>query len=856
MQTINHAALAAALLCFPFAARAQDAAPADEPDIVVTAQKREQRAGDVPLALTAYDARSLERLGITDLEELARFTPGLAVQEQSPNNPGFIIRGITSSELETTFEPRVSIFQDGVQISKGEGSYVALFDVERIEVAKGPQSTLFGRGALIGAINIIQNKASPDAFGGHASIEGGTFNAFKLDGAINMPLGQDIAARVATSVSRRDGFVDNLLGGDDFQSTHYDAFRGTLSWRGEGGASVDLIANYQRDQPTGTGFKSGVLDPADPVTGAVLGSRSPGGGVAMAVGPGFPVGREIAVDREVWGVTALAQTGDMNGFRLSSTSAFRQIDSREINDPDGTALPILTASNQGRADQWSQELRVNFDRGGRLSWFAGASIFRFEGEHETPIQFDERLLATTVTRQLNGGAAGTGLPPTRHAPIGVLTNPAFTTALLQGLAAGLSNNVTTPGVDPMLPLTAAQAGAIAANLRPNHGETAFDSNRLTSVDLFADATYKLTDRLTVSAGLRYTHDDKTSGFASSVNGRSALGGLIGAARLAGSGDPAKLAQAQAIVAALQSPGLQQIPATALPLFGVSFQPTTGNGGLAEQELTDDGLTWRIVGQYEASAGLNLYASYARGRRPEVLVASAPSAPFGAVPFSPLPAETVDSFEIGGKLRLADPRLSLDAAIYRFDYRNFQTIIQDGARLVPDNAGRARAYGVELQLDWNALDNFDVLMTYAYNHARFTNGAFEGNSLRQSPDHAASIGLSWRTPMPGGTLEIRPTLSVQSKMFFEDDNDRPELQQPPASLVGDLVQDEFQKGFALLDLAIAWKPRALPLTVEAFGKNLTDTTHVIDAGNTGDVIGLPTFVTGAPRTVGLRLSATF
>jgi iron complex outermembrane receptor protein len=91
------------------------------------------------------------------------------VQNQSPNNAGFVMRGITSDSGESTAEPRVSVFQDGISISKSRGSYVELFDIERVEVAKGPQSTLYGRGALIGAVNMIQNKANRRDFSASAA---------------------------------------------------------------------------------------------------------------------------------------------------------------------------------------------------------------------------------------------------------------------------------------------------------------------------------------------------------------------------------------------------------------------------------------------------------------------------------------------------------------------------------------------------------------------------------------------------------------------------------------------------------------------------------------------------------------
>lgn len=540
--------LATAAAVIPGIASAEEGAASSEPaaldEIVVTAQKHEQSPIEVPIALTAFDARAMDRLGIQGLDQLAQFTPGFEVQQQSPNNPGFIMRGVTSSALETAFEPRVSVFQDGVAISKGEGSYVELFDIERVEVAKGPQSTLFGRGALVGAVSIIQNKANPGRFDARASAEVGDYSLLRLEAMGNIPLGETMALRLSAVSRERDGYVENLLGGEDFQSVDTKAARASFAWHSNGGATLDVIANWQRDRPSGTAFKSLVFDQTDPGTGDVLSDRRAHDAAALVPGAGF-IRDEYGVDRELWSLTLLGSAPLGDSLKISTIGAWREYDSLEINDPDGISLPLLTAANQGRAEQWSQEVRLNYDAGGPFKAFAGASAFRFEGKHRTPIQIDERILLATLTRQLNGAAAGTGLPPTTPAPLSLFANPAFSAALLQGLVAAASDNPATPGVDPAILLSPAQAAALAANLRPDHRETPVDTATLASYDIFADGTFELSDRFELSAGLRYTFDKRKSGYSAFLgNGRSVLGGVIGAARLASGGTPQAIAQAQ------------------------------------------------------------------------------------------------------------------------------------------------------------------------------------------------------------------------------------------------------------------------------------------------------------------------
>ena len=131
----------------------------------VSAQKRIQSVADVPVPITVYTGSFLDRAGVTDFKSLAPLVPGLFIQEQSPNNPGINIRGITSDSGDPRAETRISIFQDGVSIGRSRASVVELFDLERVEVLKGPQGTLFGRGAEIGAISLVQNKAKNESTG-------------------------------------------------------------------------------------------------------------------------------------------------------------------------------------------------------------------------------------------------------------------------------------------------------------------------------------------------------------------------------------------------------------------------------------------------------------------------------------------------------------------------------------------------------------------------------------------------------------------------------------------------------------------------------------------------------------------
>jgi iron complex outermembrane receptor protein len=826
---------------------AQDAQPAGGAEVeavVVTVQKREQDAIEAPLALTAYTGDFLERTGIQQFDQLSLFVPGFEVQNQSPNNPSFVMRGITSDTGDSAAEPRVSVFQDGVSISKARGSFVELFDLERVEVAKGPQSTLFGRGALIGAVNIIQAKADPARHELSLGTEYGSYNYLMLDGAVNLPVAETFAVRLAGRIKDRDGYVTNLAGGEDFNSVHTKAARLALNWRPAPGVNADLLVNYQDDKPSGTSFKSGGFSPTAAATGVVLGALPAWKGAALSTVPGFEGGQALGLDRYVWGITGLLDIELSEAFSLSSISAYRRFQGEEVFDADGTSLPILTAAEDARGKQWSQELRLNWEASEAVFGFFGGSYFKEEAGRRVPTRFDERMALGQFTGQLNAAAAGSRLPATTPAPAAFFDNPAFVGALVQGAAASLSGN--------RLLIPAATAAAVAARMRPDFLEQAIDESDLTSYDLFADVTVKPVDRLELSGGVRYTSDDRTTRYASSViGGRSVLGGVIGAAQTAAAGTPAAIATANQIIGGLAAFGSN--PAAPLPLFALSAQPTANNGDFTGQDLDSSGWTWRLVGRYAFAPGLNGYASYSRGRRPEVLQAGPPTTPFGPVRFTVVDSETVDSFEAGLKTELLERRLRFDVSAYHYRYENFQTTLQQGTQFITANAGEAKASGVEAQAQLAATAGLDLFATYAYSHARFASGAFEGNRFRLSPDHSASLGASLRISGLGGTFELRPTASWQSSIFFDDDNDLPRFQQPPSAFVADNVQDEVQDGYGLVNLRVGYAPSDGPWRIELFANNLFDERYLKDAGNTGDSLGLPTFIAGEPLFYGVSIS---
>jgi outer membrane receptor protein involved in Fe transport len=269
---------------------------------------------------------------------------------------------------------------------------------------------------------------------------------------------------------------------------------------------------------------------------------------------------------------------------------------------------------------------------------------------------------------------------------------------------------------------------------------------------------------------------------------------------------------------------------------VTFQPTANNGDEIDAKNKDNGFTWRAFARYSPNEDTSLYAIYARGRRPEVLAALNPQVPFGDPRFSLVDAETVDSFEVGAKTALMGRKLYLDGAFFFYKYDNFQTLEQVGTTFVTTNAGKAESYGFEAQLRYDQSRDLRLFANYAYNHARFKSGVLDGNRFRLAPEHTISAGMTWSHDVGPGRLDFTPAVTYQSKVFFDDNND--------------------QDGYALVSARLGYGLAGGKYRAELFVENLFDKDYIKDAGNSGDALGLPTFIAGEPRTYGVQLTARF
>ncbi|KAA1153178.1 TonB-dependent receptor [Pseudoalteromonas distincta] len=450
-------------------------------EIVVVAQKRAQSIQDVPVTISAYDGDFLESLGIGELDTLSEITPGLVIQEQSPNNPGFVIRGITSDSGSSQSSPRVSIYYNGADVSRSRGSYFELFDVEGIEVVKGPQATLFGTAASVGAISVATRKPEKD-FSAQLKASVGNYSAKGVSGFVTG--GNDLMqGRVAFTYRERDGFIKNIAGDsnsqnpagfkqDDMHAIERFSYRPSLRITPSDDVTIDLVYTYEKNDDSGTSFKNGLYAP----TG---GDTSPYSFVEM---PGSPYAesvfgkKDLGVERTVNDLNLTVNWDVSNDLTITSITAGRNFDSLEVFDADGTQAWFLEFAEAAEGDQFSQELRAVYTQNKFTSIF-GVSYFEEDGSQRIPFSTEESIFLNCL------GVLGSGVP--------CINNDG-------------SVNILTPVL----------TGGVVNELPYSLEFTNYGENKAYSA--FADVTYAATEALELTAGLRYIKEEKRSGYSSAA----------------------------------------------------------------------------------------------------------------------------------------------------------------------------------------------------------------------------------------------------------------------------------------------------------------------------------------------------
>ncbi|MFW6092657.1 MAG: TonB-dependent receptor [Pseudomonadota bacterium] len=347
-------------------------------EIVVSARYKAESLQDSPMAVSAFDNVKLESLVALDLEAVGPSSPNVHIQEvsQFSNSAAISIRGMGTQDIESTNETRVGVSVNGVFLSRPVASMIDLFDVERIEVLRGPQGTTFGKNSLAGGINVTTIR--PDGtFDYNTEVTAGNYGRADFRGAIQAPLGDQLSGRLSVLMQNYDGHNENRVNGEDLNGQDTDTVRGTLVWTPTDSLEATLITHWtesENDAPGGIGDS----DP-DQLLGLFFSEPDDGS---------YTVGRDTPAfhDTDQWSATAIVDWDMSTTWSLTSVTGYQSTDDWIANDFDNTEVQMFSTFRDQVHDQFSQELRLHSNFLGLDDWRRDLELvlglYYFEQEHE------------------------------------------------------------------------------------------------------------------------------------------------------------------------------------------------------------------------------------------------------------------------------------------------------------------------------------------------------------------------------------------------------------------------------------------------------------------------------------------
>lgn len=368
LRTASHLALTSAILsglAIAAPAAAQDAAPmADESEdggeIVVTARRREERIIDVPVSVSAFGQEELSNQGANDLSALQGSIPNTNMVQGrgSASSANFFIRGIGQPDALQTFDPAIGVYVDGIYLSRIQGALLALGDVERVEVLRGPQGTLYGKNTIGGAINVVSRK--PDLAATHleASATYGSFDQLTFSGYASTPLGDSAALSVAAQRDTRDGIVTDPLTGKKYNDKDSTSGRAILRLEPSDAFSLTASADYTRQRNAlNLGYATAPIIRTNFLTGAViLHPANPYGDYDYKASTSFTNGEGQKLDH--WGTSLTAAFDLSDAVTLKSITGYRELETKFYVDIDATQAEIGDVFVGTDQSQFTQELQL------------------------------------------------------------------------------------------------------------------------------------------------------------------------------------------------------------------------------------------------------------------------------------------------------------------------------------------------------------------------------------------------------------------------------------------------------------------------------------------------------------------
>ena len=816
----------------------------DDNVIIVTATRRAQDVQDIPLAVTAIAPQQLEAQRVVNIQQISALAPSFTASQAQLASGSVVlrVRGIGTTSNNIGFESAVGIFIDGAYQSRPGVALSEFVDVERVEVLRGPQGTLFGRNTSAGALNITNVRPDVTEFGGFVNAEYGNFDEMSLQGAVNVPLVQDtLALRVTGAYRKRDGFLDvvDRTGTKVGETNDVDQWlvRGQLGWDTDSGLRGRIIADYSKSKSSCCGAIELYQSPL--VTGGAyaavgLGANGGNGQSIVSTTPRDQATFERALDDRTvsanfapradidnYGVTGEVEFPVSDNADLIFIGSYRKYQSFENYDSDFTGLDIFNVPALNLdIDTWTAELRLQGEgMGGKLNYMVGG----FYSDESIDQSVDFRL----------GQDFGENVGALLFVPTGGALGP---------------NPLTLfTGVDP--------AGTTNTNRFQQSAK---------SYAIFTHNSFEITDGLELTVGARYSWEDKSGGFTQTAVNNQICPATLNALGII----PAALRPSFIGLGCFGFTAPADLPqAAVLPLVR-TFQ----------SDFEDEELIYTVKLGYEFSPAVNAYASFTHGYKAGGINLDTTAAVGGADPS--FLSEEVDAYEVGVKAQTANGDLTLNVAAFYEEFTNFQVLEFTGTAFATFNVPVAETRGVEIEGLFRPSDeltfNFGATILEASypedcagNQTSVQVVALCGNDLTNAPQVVALLGGLWEKPINDSTEFF---LSGQVRMEGDQRTSTQAIILPDAAAIaaaGGLQQAidaappiiaDIQDGKAFVNLRAGLRFAGGQYAIEGWVNNLTDevvrgvtfntTLRGSGAANSRSAFTLP------PRQYGVTLRAKF
>lgn len=829
----------------------------DEP-IIVTATLRAMDVQDIPLAVTAVAPEALERQGVNDIKNLASISPSINIQSSQTETQGtsIKIRGVGTTGNNTGLESSVGVFIDGVYQSRPGVALGDLVDIERLEILRGPQGTLFGRNTSAGALNVSTKRPSLSTTEGFVNASYGNYNFMNLQGGVSLPVVQDVAGvRLSGTWRKRDGYLKSPTGAESNDRDRY-MLRGQLYIEPNADVSIRLLADYAKTDEQcceAVIVRETELAPFSAFHGLASDGVDQSGLSAL---------KNLSINggpykngSKQWGTSAELKW-DLGGAKLTSVTAYRKFDSSSTTVGGFTANDTYTVGNGAPTSRvgilpsgdhiktFTQELRLQGTAvNDRVDWLVGGF-------------YSSEKIRADQTMTLNADFQRTG--------------SAF-------------NFANAAGVNPLFALTALGNAGVPVNANGNYAENRFLQDA-SSYSVFTHNVISFTDKLSLTLGARYVNETKDASF-NQLAGTTGAGASACQASVNGvltGGVPAPLRAGMI--------GLNCFPfATSVALTA----PAAIGGGLASaklplprvwsQEFKDDEITYTAQLGYKANEDLLLYAGYSHGFKsggfnldPQsatlqnsgaILAGLATGTIVAPVYADPsFKSEKVNQIEVGVKATLFGA-IKANLALFDMKMSDFQVLEFTGVQFLTFNVNSARSTGAELELFGKLSDNISANVSATYANARYPSNCADGvavaarpstlrlcgQDLTNAPRFAGVVGMTYNGPLNDSGWN----LLVNGNVNYSDSRTTRTIDTDTNGLPVPLAQ---QENYFKMNARIGLTTPDDRYTFELWGTNLTNeitrgitaNTPLRGGAGTRSLIG---FVE-EPRMYGMTVRAKF